>query len=225
MGSESPKLTLYRANGVVSFVPHVLLRELSIPFTDVCLNRTPNGLEAADGSLSPEDYRKIHYAGYVPALQVDDVVITETPAILTYIASLRPDKQLLGTNNLERAKAVEWMTYLPISLHNMGFGMLIVPHRFASEEAHKNAVKEIGRENILTSLARINSLLTGREFPVGQAETVVDYYLTVFWYWTVKNKFSVAEYPAYAKLVRRMEAKESVQQTAKLEGVKLTFQE
>ncbi len=86
-------LTLYRANRSCSLVSHALLRHLSIPFTTILMKFGPEGIEAADGSLSHTDYLAIHPLGYVPALVIDGTTtITETPAILTYIASLAPSE-------------------------------------------------------------------------------------------------------------------------------------
>ncbi|KAJ4855619.1 hypothetical protein T069G_08987 [Trichoderma breve] len=111
-------LALYRANGVSSFIPHVLLKELMIPFTSVIMQPGPNGWEAADGSLNNTSYRNIHPQGYVPALQVDGVIITELPAIITYIASSSTGKaNLLGNDKIERAKVAEWMAWLSGTVH------------------------------------------------------------------------------------------------------------
>lgn len=53
-----------------------------------------NGVEAADGSLSNDGYCKIHHC--ICGGIVNGAVITETPAILTYLASLAPARHLLG---------------------------------------------------------------------------------------------------------------------------------
>ncbi|KAK8926776.1 hypothetical protein VCV18_003237 [Metarhizium anisopliae] len=61
-----------------------------------------NGVEAANGSLPNDEYRKIHHR--ICAGIVNDAVITETPAILTYLASLAPARHLLGKDALPQAK-------------------------------------------------------------------------------------------------------------------------
>ena len=82
------EIKLYRRDGACSFVPHALLNELNIPFTSILMDWDKSGVfAAADGSFTNEEYKeKIHPSGYVPALTVDDQVIIELPAILTYIA-------------------------------------------------------------------------------------------------------------------------------------------
>lgn len=98
-------VTLFRKNGACSFVPHALLNELDIPYKAVVLDfNEDNHLHAADGSFTHEEYKKIHPMGYVPALKVDDTIIIELPAIVNYIASLEPGRQLLGRTPLQQAK-------------------------------------------------------------------------------------------------------------------------
>lgn len=69
-----------------------------------------SGVEAADGSPSNGEYCKIHHR--VRAGIVNDAVITETPAILTYLASLAPERHLLGKDALAQAEVAEWMAYM-----------------------------------------------------------------------------------------------------------------
>lgn len=221
----SPSITLYRANGACSFVPHAVLKELSIPFNDFRMTWGPEGIESADGSMSNAEYRKIHHLGYIPSLKVGDTVITEMPAVLTYIASLAPDRNFLGKNNLERAKATEWMAYLSGSLHGMGYGMVFRPARFTDDEAQYDAIKQQGRKVVGICYKRIDSLLQGKQFAVGESLTVVDFNLVIFWYWGAGNGFRMREeFPNYGELVRRMELKDSVREVAKIEGKKLAFE-
>ncbi|KAK0616363.1 glutathione S-transferase [Immersiella caudata] len=114
-----PKLILYRIDGACSLAAHMTLHELQIYFTTtrMVINPTTQKAEAADGTLTYDDYvREIHPNGQVPALEVyppeshsngtttpenknetpegephkpsPPVAITENPAILMYIADL-----------------------------------------------------------------------------------------------------------------------------------------
>lgn len=104
-------------------VAHILLSELGIPFHAVPLHVGDSGYEAADGSFSHAEYvQDINSTGYVPALSVDGEVITENPAILRYIANLAPERQLLGSTALQKARVDEWLAWLLSTLHGAGFG-------------------------------------------------------------------------------------------------------
>lgn len=85
-------LTLFRRNGACSFIPHVILNEIGVPFETIVLDFDKNTrLAAADGSFTHEQYQQIHPSGFVPALKVDGEVITELPAI-TNVRKLPGDR-------------------------------------------------------------------------------------------------------------------------------------
>jgi glutathione S-transferase len=170
---------------------------------------------AIDGSITMDEYRAtIHPHGYVPVLKVDNEIITENVAILTFIATLAPERHLLGRTDLERARVTEWMAWTSGMLHGYGFGMLFRPQRFVDDEALFEGVRDKGRTVIRNGFERIDARLqSGGEFPVGDGETTVDYQLLNFYFWGVQNGFGMEEYTHYTALVRRMIAKESVKTT------------
>ncbi|KAM0438714.1 hypothetical protein ACHAPT_001471 [Fusarium lateritium] len=207
-----PKLTLYRFNGSCALIPHSLLLHYNIPFTGVRLRLGPDGLEASDGSFTHAEYRKIHHMGYVPALVVDDQVITELPAIVGYISSLVPDEKLLGVTALEQARVTEWLAWLSGTVHGRAYGMLRRPGRFSNDEASFDGIRAKGREVLGEVYARIESRLQGKEFAVGNALTVVDFALYIFYRWAIELEVDVPTvYPALTKHGRGLE---------KLEGLK-----
>jgi glutathione S-transferase len=216
-----PRLILYQSSGACSFASHALLNELSIPHEAFRMTWTPEkGTAAFDDSISGEEYRAtIHPYGYVPALKVDDEILLESVAILNYIASLAPNRPLLGNTDLERAKVLSWTTFLSGRLHAYGYAMFFNPYRFVDDESLYPIIQAKGRAVIAECYARIEKWLEGKDFPVGTAETVVDYYLMVFWYWGVRMGFDMSAHSRYEAVMRRMAEKESVKTTMRLEGV------
>lgn len=177
-----PQLTLYRARGACSLAPHILLRELSIPFSSTLMNFGPNGVEGADGNLTHAQFLEINPSGFVPALRItngkdegESEVITELPAILTYIASLAPDRQdqMLGKDGVERAKVYQWLCWLSGTLHGYGYGMILRPGRFAEDVGLHPQIVESGRRKVEECYARIERDLIG-EWAVGEEWTIAD---------------------------------------------------
>lgn len=219
-------VTLYRANGVSSFIPHVLLRELMIPFSSVVMKSGPSGWEAVDGSLDNVNYRKIHPLGYVPAIQVEGIIVTELPAIITYIASLAtPETNILGDGKLDRAKVAEWMAWLSGTLHAQGVAMYFRPERFTDDPCQYEPIRAKGKATVLKGLQRIEEHLAESKYPVSFHETVVDFILPMIWYWSVRMGIPNLQesFPHFGNLVKRMEQKESLREAAKLEGLDLYF--
>lgn len=222
-------IVLYRKDGACSFIPHALLNELGIPYQSVVLDLKDGAMQAADGSLSNEEYRKIHPSAYVPALQVDGQIITELPAVLTYISDLAPERKLFGSTPMEKAKVYEWLAWLSGTLHAQGYGALWRPKRFTDDDAenvHK-AITEKGRSNIMAVYTRIEHRIEGPH-AVGGEFTVVDLGLHTFWRWGAlrigidQNDFA-KQFPKYTALVKGVEKMDSVQKTLQEENLPPAF--
>ena len=86
-------MKLYYATGACSLSPHIVLHEAGLPFTAIKVNTKTHQL--ADGV----DYYSINPLGYVPLLELDDGTrLSETPAIVQYLADLVPEKQKAAKN-------------------------------------------------------------------------------------------------------------------------------
>lgn len=72
-----------------------------------------------------EHYRQLVPECTVPALQLDDgTVLTEVIGICTYLEGLHPDKPLLGTTPLEKARVISWDHRLFLTIYLAVAGML-----------------------------------------------------------------------------------------------------
>ncbi|MCE6981893.1 glutathione transferase GstA, partial [Pseudomonas frederiksbergensis] len=86
-------MKLYFAPNACSLAPHIILRELGLPFELVRVNNQSK--RSADG----RDFRTINPKGYVAALVLGNgEVLTEGPAILQYLADLKPETRLAPAN-------------------------------------------------------------------------------------------------------------------------------
>lgn len=206
-----PQLTLYRVDGSCAMVPHMLLRELQVPFTAVPMKVGTGGYEATDGSMSNFDFRKLNAPGYVPTLVVDDdFVITENPAIQRYIASFAPERHLMGANLQESIRVEEWICWLSGTLHAAGFGALWRPARYVDErEDMYPVITEKGRKVILQCFDRIESRIEGK-FAVGGHFTVVDFYLHTFWRWGKVIGIDMSQYSKFTAVAKEVESLDSV---------------
>jgi glutathione S-transferase len=203
-------------------VSHILLRELNIPFKSVELKAGPNGYEAADGSFTNAEYRDIHPSGYVPAMSVDGVAITENPAILRYIADQAPERKLLGSGPLQPYKVEEWLAWLSGNLHGSGFGMLWRPGRFTNDAGMYDAISKKGAERVVECYGRIEESIVG-PLVLGEQLSVVDVYLHTFWRWGKGTGFDMERFPKYQELAKRVEAMDTVKAVMQNENQPLNF--
>ncbi|CAI4218921.1 unnamed protein product [Parascedosporium putredinis] len=225
MSNQQPALTLYVYKGSCTIAAHSLLAHIGVPYKIVILQNGPGGnstnsrIQAADGSLTYEDFLKINPKGYVPVLTIGEgsarEVLTELPAILTYGALLAPDLNLLGTGVLGRARVAEWLAWASGTIHTLGFAGFWRPGRFA-DDSNPTTMKDIqnrAEKTIVGAFAQIEEKLKGCEWAVGDALTVVDFNLYVYWTWWITERPDgevAAQHPNYARLVAKLGNPESL---------------
>src|SRR6201997_1402757 len=96
---------LYYAPGTCALASHIALEEAGADYKAERLDFKANQQQ------SPE-YLKINAKGRVPALVTDKGVITETPAILAYIAQMFPQAHLAPTDPFAFAQVQSFNNYL-----------------------------------------------------------------------------------------------------------------
>ncbi|MBS0396298.1 MAG: glutathione S-transferase N-terminal domain-containing protein, partial [Proteobacteria bacterium] len=101
-------MRLYYARGACSLAPHIVLRELGLPFELVAVDLLHHTLRGGG------DYLAINPKGYVPALALEEGgVLTEGPAILQYLADRDPARGLAPPNGtLARYRLQEWLGFI-----------------------------------------------------------------------------------------------------------------
>lgn len=208
---------LYYSPGACSLAAHIVLEEIGVPY-EVELRSARNG----EGTTTP-DYLAINPKGRVPALTgVDgDRVLTEAGAILMFLARTYPEARLLPDDPAGEARVQEWLSWLSVDLHGIGYGQLWRPHRFVPDPALHEAVKAKGTENIRSACDHIEHILSdGRDWAVPGQYTVVDSYLLVFWLWGRRIGLeNDASWPNWARLMNKVLDRRAVKQALSQEGL------
>lgn len=160
-------LRLHHAPMACSLASRLALIEAGLPHEIVFVHTTR-------GEQKTEAYLRINPRGKVPALETTEGVITESTAILPYIADLIPGKALLPPpHSFERAQAQAWLSYLSSTVH-AAYGGLLRPDLAA--------VREVFQAQLVQALTSIDAHLEGREFLL-ERFSVCDLYLLVFAMW------------------------------------------
>lgn len=207
---------LYYSPGACSLAAHIVLEEIGAPY-ELDLRSAKDG----EGTTT-DDYLAINPKGRVPALTgVDsDAVLTEASAILLFLARTNPEAALLPADPAGEARVVEWLSWLSIDLHGIGYGQLWRAHRFVEDRTLDSAVQAKGRDNIATAYQRIEHILAdGREWAAGDLYSVVDAYLLVFWLWGRRVGFDMMKWPHWTHLMERVRARPAVQRALAQEGL------
>jgi glutathione S-transferase len=199
-------MKLYYSPGACSLSPHIVAREAGVALdlvkVDLKTHKTANG----------EDYYTLNPKGYVPALELDDgKTLTEGPAIVQYLADLKPESHLApASGTFARYKLQEWLTFINGELHKP-FGVL-----FGSriEEAKTEARAKIGKR-----FAFVEKELGDRAFLAGDNFTVADAYLFVMLTWAHDFKVDLKPYPKLAAWFARVSARPNVRKALQEEGL------
>ena len=130
------------------------------------------------GENKTEAYLRINPRGKVPALETDEGVLTESAAILPYIADLAPEKQLLPpAGTFARAKAQSWLSFLASTLHP-AFNAIMRP----LEGCDNDTARQASLARLAAVLQDVNAHLEGRKYLL-DTFSVCDLYLLVFVLW------------------------------------------
>lgn len=185
-------MKLYYFPHACSLAPHIVLRELALPFE---LVRVDN---QAKTTANGEDFLQINPKGYVAALQLDNgEVLTEASAILQYLADLRPAAGLAPTNgSWARVRLQEWLNFIATEIHG-GLAVFF-------NAAIQGEVRAMFQATLFKRLAILQQTLEGQEYVLGAQYSVADAYLFVVLRWAAFHAIDLAEWPALAAFQQRI---------------------
>lgn len=196
-------MKLHYAPGTISIAVAIALHEAGLEFEAVRVDFK------AKAQTQPA-YLHINPKGRVPALETEGGILTETGAILDYIAAIAPDARLMPTTPFQAAKQRAIMYYLASTMHvNHAHG----PR--ASRWADSAAAQEDMRAKVPETMAEccfyIEQHCLTLPFTIGDQITVADAYLFIACTWLEGDGIDVTDYPRIAAFRRNMEARSSVQ--------------
>ncbi|QNK00911.1 glutathione transferase GstA [Dyella telluris] len=200
-------MKLYYAAGACSLSPHIVALEAGIPVelekVDTKAKRTASG----------EDYLKINPKGYVPALKLDNgELLTEGPAIVQYLADLKPESSLAPANGTtERYRLQEVLGYINSELHKTYSPL------FKAETP--DATREERKEYLRKRYALLDQHLAAHEWLVGDHFTAADAYLFTVTNWAQHVNVDLSGFPAILAFQKRVAERPNVQAALKAEGL------
>ncbi|WP_437739855.1 glutathione S-transferase family protein [Sorangium sp. So ce1504] len=142
------------------------LQELGVEFETIQVN-----LRAGE-NRRPE-FLKLNPAGKLPVLVDGDLVLTESVAIVLYLAEKYPDKGLLPADPRERAKVNQWLLFAATELEQPLWR--IARHKFLyPEDKRQPGDIPVAREDFKAMADVLEKHMDQRQFVVGDSVTVAD---------------------------------------------------
>ena len=189
-------IKLYYSPGSCSLASHIALEEAGADYTAERLNF------AANQQQSPE-YKAINPKARVPAMVTDRGVLTETPAILVFIAQSHPKANLAPlADPFAFAQMQAFNSYLCSTVHvahaHKGRGT-----RWADDPGAIAEMKRKVPESVGACFDLIEKGLNG-PWAMGDGYTVSDPYLFTLSGWMEGDGVDLARYPKVMDHRRRM---------------------
>ena len=200
-------MKLYYTSGACSLSPHIVALEAGITLPlekiDGKAKRTENG----------DDFWQINPKGYVPALRLDDgELLTEGPAIVQYLADLKPESGLAPANGtLARYRLQEMLGYINSELHK-SYSPLFKPDTPEVTRAER-------KDYLLRRYQLIEDALSKQPWLLGDHFTAADAYLFTVTNWAKHVDLDLSGLPALLAFQKRVAERPAVQKAMQEEGL------
>jgi len=194
-------LTLYYAPHTISLATHIVLEEVGADYSTVRIDFSKTQ------QRSPE-YLKVNPKGRMPALVTDRGILTETPAMLVYVAQSFPKAGLAPTDDpFFFAQIQSFNAWLCSHLH-VAHAHRMRGYRWVdADDAHSiAAMQRKVPQSVGESFAMIE-----REMLMGERYTICDPYLFTLAQWLEQDGVDPRRFPKVIDHRRRMSERPEVQ--------------
>lgn len=197
-------LIFYYAPDTCALACHVALEEAG---ADYSLRRIDFDKTEQRGP----DYLAVNPAGRVPALVTPSGILTETPAILAFIAQTYPAARLAPIDDVFAfAQVQSFNCYICATLH-VAHAHRMRGHRWADDAGAIAAMQRKVPDSVAACYAHIEEQLFAGPFVRGDDYTICDPYLFTLAQWMEADGVDPARFPKIAAHREMMRQRESVQ--------------
>ncbi len=192
------------------FAPRTISVAVAIALEEADLEYEAVQLDFAGGEQTKPAYRQINPKGRVPALAVDGGIVTETGALLEFVAAKAPEAGLVPADPVMAARMREVMYYLASTMHVNHAHKLRGP-RWADKKASWKDMKDKVPQTMTASCDYIVTNGLRGPFVLGETLSLADAYLYVVCSWLEGDGVDVSAFPKIIAFREAMEARPSVQ--------------
>ncbi len=204
--TEEPDLQFFYDAGSCSLAVRIVLEEVGFAYRAHRVSaRDRNGDTSRPAWLARNPKGRVPALSPVPgSVGGEAQLLTEVPAILTWLARQRPDLDLMPADPAREARTLEWMNWLSGWLHAVCFAQQWRPERFSADPAARDGIVAKGRANMLEAFVMIERIMAdGRRWAVPDAYSTADAFLIVFYRWAGIVGIPMEDYPAWTAIAAR----------------------
>jgi glutathione S-transferase len=197
-------LKLYYAPNTCALASHISLEEAGAAYDAVRIN-------FADGEQRKPEYLAVNPKGRVPALATARGILTETPAILAFVAQSFPAARLAPLDDaFAFAQVQAFNSYLCSTVH-VAHAHRLRGSRWADDETAIEAMKKKVPQSVGDCFDMIEREMMAGPWVMGSDYTISDPYLFTIARWLEGDGVNIRRFPKVHDHYRRMEARPAVQ--------------
>jgi glutathione S-transferase len=205
---------LYYAPGTCALATHIALEEAGAPYEAVLVDFS------SQSQRSP-DYLAVNPKGRVPALVTETGTLTETPALLYFVAQRFPNAKLAPlADPFALAQVQEFNSYLCSTVH-VAHAHRMRGTRWADDAAAIEAMKRKVPSNATECFALIENKFLKGPWVMRDQYTICDPYLFTIASWIEGDGVDTTKVPGVMAHRRRMLARPAVQKAVAAEGTQI----
>jgi glutathione S-transferase len=196
-------LNLFYAPETCALASHIVLEEAGARYTTT-------RVDFARNEQRESAYLEINPKGRVPALVTDRGILTETPAILAYVAQTHPDAGLAPFDDpFELARVQSFASYLCSTVH-VAHAHRMRGHRWVDDPAAIEAMKRKVPQAVGDCFELIEKQLFTGPWVTGDRYTICDAYLFTLSRWLPGDGVDIARFPKIRDHQARVGARPAV---------------
>ncbi|ATU44877.1 glutathione transferase GstA [Acinetobacter junii] len=192
-------MKLFYSPNACSLAPHIILRELGLPFELIKVDLQQHLTELG------EDFYRLNKKGQVPVLQLEDgSFLTEGAVISQFLVDQFERKDLLPEiNTPERYQTLSWMNFIASEIHKAYSPFF---HESYGEES-----KTIFSTILNKHYAWVDQQLDGQNYLSGSNFTIADIYLFVVTRWADFIGLDLGHFIHLTAFMQRISHRQTVQ--------------
>ena len=204
--------TFFYAQNTCALASHIALEEAGLP-------HEARRIDFARDEQRAPDFLAINPKARVPALVTERGILTETPAILAFIAQTRPEAGLAPLDDaFAFAEVQAFNSYLCSTVH-VAHAHRMRGTRWADDPAAIEAIKKKVPETVGACFRLIEAEMLKGPWVMGERYGIADAYLFTLSAWLAKDGVDIETLPRVKAHRAAMLARPAVQRALAAEGV------
>ena len=197
-----PMLRLFYAPGTIATAAAIPLHEAGLAFEPVLV-------DFASAEQTKPDYHGVNPKGRVPALVSNQGTLTETGALLEYIAVLAPQASLIPDDPFMAARMRELMYYLASTMH-VAHAHKLRGARWATNDSSFQDMTAKVPETMTACCAHIETCCLKGPYVLGEVFSLADPWLFTISQWLVGDGVDISAFDGLNAFMQAMETRASV---------------